>query len=107
MTQPLSAASPQTSKVGLFVSGLSFVFLGILSFFSLTISKYKEIPGQFYPLLQWAKHISKTYMYFNLLLIISAADKKNSSKNNKNKYTFFNLSFHVYSVKIISMLSDR
>ena len=34
MTQPLSDASPQTSQVGLFVSGLSFVFLGILSFFS-------------------------------------------------------------------------
>ena len=43
----------------------------------ITIPKYKEIPGQFYPLLQWAKHINKTYMYFNLLLIISAADKKN------------------------------
>ena len=34
MTQPLAAASPQTSQVQLFVSGLSFVFLGILSFFS-------------------------------------------------------------------------
>ena len=72
MTQPLSAASPQTSQVQLFVSGLSFVFLEILSFFSalalqITIPKYTEIPGQFYPLLQWAKHISKTYMYFNLL----------------------------------------
>ena len=34
MTQPLSAASPKTSQVQLFVSGLSVVFLGILSFFS-------------------------------------------------------------------------
>ena len=34
MTQPLSAASPQTSA-GLFVSGLSFVLLRILSFFQL------------------------------------------------------------------------
>ena len=81
MTQPLSAVSLQT-PAGLFVSGLSFVLLRILSFFSalavqITIPKYKEIPGQFYPLLQWAKHINKTYMYFNLLLIISAADKKN------------------------------
>ena len=42
----------------------------------ITFPKYKEIPDQFYPLLQWAKHINKTYMYFNLLLIISAADKK-------------------------------
>ena len=25
----------------------------------ITIPKYKEIPGQFYPLLQWAKHINK------------------------------------------------
>ena len=33
MAQPLSAASPQTSQVQLFVSGLSFAFLGILSFF--------------------------------------------------------------------------
>ena len=79
MTQPLSAVSLQTSA-GFFVSGLSFVLLRILSFFSalavqITIPKYKEIPGQFYPLLQWAKHIIKTYMYFNLLLIISAADK--------------------------------
>ena len=54
MTQPLSAASPQTSQVGLFVSGLSFVFVGIISFFSalavqITIPKYTEIPGQFYP----------------------------------------------------------
>ena len=84
MTQPLSAASPQTSA-GLFVSGLSFVLLRILSFFSalavqITIPKYKEIPGQFYPLLQWAKHINKTYMYLNLLLIISAADKKITTK---------------------------
>ena len=70
----------------------------------ITIPKYKEIPGQFYPLLQWAKHINKTYMYFNLLLIISAADKK---KLTKNKYTFFNLSFHIYSVKIIGMWSNR
>ena len=60
----------------------------------ITIPKYKEIPGQFYPLLQWAKHINKTYKYFNLLLIISAADKKN---NKKKKYTFFMLRFHVYS----------
>ena len=54
MTRPLSAASPQTSQVQLFVSGLSFVFLGILSFFSalavqITIPKYTEIPGHFYP----------------------------------------------------------
>ena len=68
MTQPLSAASPQTSQVGLFVSGVSFVLLGILSFFSvlavqITIPKYKELPGQFYLLLQWAKHINKTYSY--------------------------------------------
>ena len=109
MTQPLSAVSPQTSAV----SGLSFVLLGIFSFFSallvqITIPKYKEIPSQFYPLLQWAKHINKTYMYFNLLLIISAADKKIIKKTTtKNKYTFFKLSFHVYSVKIIGMWSDR
>ena len=44
----------------------------------ITIPKNKEIPNQFYPLLQWAKHINKTYIYFNLLLIISAADKKNN-----------------------------
>ena len=89
MTQPLSAASPQTSA-GLFASGLSFVLLRILSFSALavqiTIPKYKEIPGQFYPLLEWAKHINKTYMYFNLLLIISAVDKKiiqkTTTKNN-------------------------
>ena len=31
MTQPLSATSPQTSQIGLFVSGLSFVSLGLLS----------------------------------------------------------------------------
>ena len=107
MTQPLSAVSLQTSAER-FVSGLSFVLLRILSFFSglavqITIPKYKEILGQFYPLLQWAKHINKTYMYFNLLLIISAADKKITTK----KYTFFMLSFHVYSVKIIGMWSDR
>ena len=70
----------------------------------ITIPKYKEIPGQFYPLLQWAKHINKTYMYFNLLLIISAADKKLTTTK---KYTFFTLRFHVYSVKMISMWSDR
>ena len=59
MTQPLSAASPQTSQVRLFVSGLSFVFLGILSFFfsalavQITIPKYTEILRQsVYPLLQ-------------------------------------------------------
>ena len=46
----------------------------------ITIPKYKEIAGQFYPLLQWAKHINKTYVYFNLLLIISAADKTSVSK---------------------------
>ena len=45
----------------------------------------------------------RTYMYFNLLLIITAADKKITTK----KYTFFTLSFHVYSVKIIGMWSDR
>ena len=38
----------------------------------ITIPKYKKIPGQFYPLIQWTKNIHKTYMYFNLLLIISA-----------------------------------
>ena len=64
MTQPLSAASPQASA-GLFVSGLSFVLLRIVSFFlalavQITIPKSKEIPGHFYPLLQWAKHINKT-----------------------------------------------
>ena len=42
----------------------------------ITIPKYKEIPGQFYLLLQWAKHIKEAYMYFNLLLIISAADRE-------------------------------
>ena len=56
----------------------------------ITIPKYKEIPGQFYPLLQWAKHINKTYMYFNLLLIISAADKK---KINKKQIHIFQLKF--------------
>ena len=79
MKQPLSAVSLQTSA-GLFDYGLSFVLLRILSFFSalavqITITKYKEISDQFYPLLQWAKHINKTYIYFNLLLIISAVDK--------------------------------
>ena len=68
------------------------------------IPKYKE----FYPLLEWARHINKTYMYFNLLSIISAADKKIIQKTTtKIKYTFFNLSFHVYSVKIIGMWPDR
>ena len=43
-------------------------------------------------------------MYFNLLLIISAADKKITTTK---KYTFFTISFHVYSVKIIGMWSDR
>ena len=57
----------------------------------ITIPKYKEIPGQFYPLLQWAKHINKTYMYFNLLLIISAADKKNLTKNKKKQIHIFQL----------------
>ena len=56
------------------------MFLGNLSFsvleVQITIPKYKEIPGQFYPFLQRAKQINKTYMYFNLLLIISAADKE-------------------------------
>ena len=57
----------------------------------ITIPKYKEIPGQFYLLLQWAKHINKTYMYFNLLLIISAADKKNNNNKkikNFSRYVF-------------------
>ena len=58
-----------------------------------------------FPLLQQAKHFNKTYMYFNLLLIVSAMDKKIIKKTTtKNKYTLFNISFHVYSVKIISML---
>ena len=57
----------------------------------ITIPKYKEIPGQFYPFLQWAKHINKTYMYFNLLLIISAADKKNLTKNKKKQIHIFQL----------------
>ena len=65
----------------------------------ITIPKYKEIPGQFYSLLQWAKHINKTYKYFNLLLIVSAADKKITTTK---KYTFFTLRFHVYSVKILA-----
>ena len=89
MTQPLSAASPQTSA-GLFVSGLGFVFLGIVIFSALgvqiTIPKNKEIPNQFYPLLQWAKHINKTYIYFNLLLIITAADKKITTTTTKNTH---------------------
>ena len=72
MTQPLSAASPQTSA-GLFVSGLSFVLL-------------------------------RTYMYFNLPSIITAADKKVTTTK---KYTFLTLRFHVYSVQIIGMWSDR
>ena len=85
MTQPLSAASPQTS------AGLGFVLLGIVIFSALgvqiTIPKNKLIPNQFYPLLQWAKHINKTYIYFNLLLIISAADKKeNNLKKQQNTY---------------------
>ncbi len=42
----------------------------------ITIPKYKELPGQFYPLLQWAKHINKTYKYFNLLLMIPLQIKK-------------------------------
>lgn len=37
----------------------------------ISIPKNKEIPGQF---LLLAKHINKTYIYFNLLLIISAVD---------------------------------
>ena len=112
MTQPLSAASPQTSEVQLFVPGLSFVFLGILSFFSAFTSadyhsKIYRNSWPVLPLLQQAKHFNKTYMYFNLLLIVSAADKKIIKKTTKDKYTLFNISFHVYSVKIISMLSDR
>ena len=81
MTQPLSAASPQTSA-GLFVwtwlcaSRNSVIFSALAV--QITIPKNKEIPNQFYPLLQWAKHINKTYIYFNLLLIISAADKNNN-----------------------------
>ena len=39
----------------------------------ITIPKYKEIPGQFYLLLQWAKHIKEAYMYFNLLYNIARA----------------------------------
>ena len=88
-TQPLSAASPQTSA-GLFVSGLSFVLLRILF-------QPQQFRSPF-------KHINQTYMYFNLLLIISAADKKITTTK---KYTFLTLSFHVYSVKIIGMWSDR
>ena len=96
-------------KVGFLSLTLALCFQEFSHFFSVTISKYKEIPGQFYPLLQWAKHISKTYMYFNLLLIISAPYKKINSKKKTNKQIhIFQLSFHVYSVKIIySMLSDR
>ena len=54
-------------------------------------------------------------MYFNLLLIISAADKRNKllrkiikkRHQQQNKYTFSDLSFHIYSVRIIDRWSDR
>ena len=99
-------------KLGFLSLDLALCFYEFSHFFRLSsansIPKYKEIPGQFYPLLQWAKHINKTYMYFNLLLIISVAVKKKiKKKTTKNKYTFFNLSFHIYSVKIIGMWSNR
>ena len=94
MTQPLSAASPQTSQVRLFVSGLSFVFLGILSFvFSLNSADcHSKIYGNSWPVLPpppKAKHINKTYMYFNLLLVISAADKKQIKTQQKKTNTHF------------------
>ena len=75
MARPLSAASHQTSQVGLFVSALSLVCVSRNSLIfsalavQITIPKYKEIHDQFYPLLQWAKPINKTYMYFNLLVL--------------------------------------
>ncbi len=66
---------------------LALCFYEFSHFFSalavqITITKYKEISDQFYPLLQWAKHINKTYIYFNLLLIISAADKQITTEKN-------------------------
>ena len=95
MTQPLSAASPQTSQVGLFVSGVCFVLLGILSVFSvlavqITIPKYKEIPGQFTSSSNGLNISTKhTVMCFNLLLIISAADKKKIKKQQQKTNTHF------------------
>ena len=48
-------------------------------------------------------------MYFNLLLIISAPVKKIIIKTTttKNKYTFFKLSFHVYSEALLGVFGIR
>ena len=63
-----------------------------------SIKKFQDFPG-----FQGPGRTLKTYMYFNLQLIISAAVKKKLNKTTtKNKYTFFNfyLSFHGYSVTV-------
>ena len=59
-------ATGECWSVGLFVSGLSLICAStnslIFSDFALqiTIPKYKEIAGHFYPLLQWAKRHNRS-----------------------------------------------